>query len=112
MPRSGKSVHALPLPVRRVLRKLGADVANARKRRRLTMDLVAERASISRSTLQRIEKGEPGASIGNVATVLFVLGLESRLGMLVDASVDPWVLQVDEERLPQRVRRPRRRDQP
>jgi transcriptional regulator with XRE-family HTH domain len=104
MPRQGKSQAALPLPVKRALKKLGGDIADARKRRRLTAALVAERALISRGTLRRIESGDPGASLGNVATVLFVLGLADRIGDLIDVTADPYLPQAEAERLPQRVR--------
>lgn len=102
---------ALPFPVRRALRKLGGDIAAARKRRRITMALMAERALTSRQTIARLERGEPGVSIGIYATVLFVLGMTARLADLVDATVDPFVLDLDEERLPKRVRLPKRSDQ-
>jgi transcriptional regulator with XRE-family HTH domain len=99
--------YSIPLPVRRALRKLGQDIRSARLRRRLPAAVVAERASISRTTLFKLEKGEPGVSIGNVATVLFVLGLGDRLGELADIKHDERGLALDEERLPQRIR-PRR----
>ncbi|NJM32722.1 MAG: XRE family transcriptional regulator [Limnobacter sp.] len=66
---------------------------------------MAERASITRMTLSKIEKGEPGASIGAYATVLFVLGMVERLGALADVTQDAVGLELDEERLPQRIRR-------
>ena len=50
-------VSALPIPVRRALRKLGQDIKDARKRRRIPMALLAERARISRATLTKVEKG-------------------------------------------------------
>lgn len=101
-----KSLTALPLPVRRGLRKLGADIGAARKRRRITMQLMAERAFTSRQTIARVEKGDPRVSMGIYATVIFILGMTDRLSSLVDATVDPFVLDLDEERLPQRVRTP------
>ena len=104
MPRQGKSRAALPLPVKRALKKLGGDIADARKRRRLTASLVAERALISRGTLRRVESGDPGVSLGNVATVLFVLGLADRIGELIDVTADPYLPRAEAERLPQRVR--------
>lgn len=100
--------YSLPLPVRRALRKLGNDIREARLRRRLTTALVAERASISRTTLFKVEKGDPGVSIGNVATVLFVLGLSDRLGEIVDVLRDEHGLALEQSRLPKRIR-PRRR---
>jgi len=58
-----------------MLRKLGADIHDARRRRRLPMGIVAERAFTSRTTLQRIEEGDPGVGIGIYAAVLQALGL-------------------------------------
>jgi len=52
-----------PIPVRRALRKLGQDIRDARRRRRIPMEIMAERASISRTTLTKVEKGDPGVSI-------------------------------------------------
>ena len=75
---------ALPLSVRRALKKLGADIAVARKRRRLAMTVVAQRAFISRNTLTRVERGDAGVSIGIHTTVLFVFGLTDRLTQLAD----------------------------
>lgn len=94
----------LPHPIRRALTKLGQDVRDARRRRRLPMAVVAERAMITRPTLQRVERGDPGVSIGIYTTVLFVLGLGERLGELATASSDPVGLVLEEERLPERVR--------
>ena len=96
-----------PIPVRRVLRKLGSDIRDARRRRRIPVQLAAERASISRMTLLRIEKGESGVAMGSYATVLFTLGLADRLGDIADPRNDPTGLQLEEEHLPKRVRIPR-----
>ena len=97
----------MPLPVKRVLTKLGADIKSARLRRRITMTLMAERAFVARSTLQKVEQGDPGVSLGVYATVLFILGLSERISDLADA--DSVGLQLDEDRLPQRVRASKRR---
>jgi len=66
---------------------------------------MAERASISRTTLRKVEQGNPGVSIGIYATVLFVLGLHHRLADLADVRTDQVGLELEEERLPQRIRR-------
>lgn len=68
---------------------------------------MAERASISRTTLSKIEKGDPGVSLGLYATVLFVLGFIERLGDLADPGTDEVGLALEEEHLPQRIRRRR-----
>jgi transcriptional regulator with XRE-family HTH domain len=99
--------HTLPIPVQRALRKLGRDIRNSRRRRRIPVALLAERAFISRMTLNRIEKGEPGVSMGAYATVLFALGMADRVGDLADAKEDVVGRELEEERLPQRIRTPR-----
>lgn len=95
----------LPLPVQRVLRKLGRDIRDARLRRRIPTTIMAERASVSRTTLNKVEKGDPGVSLGIYATVLFVLGLADRIGDLADIKTDTVGLELEEENLPQRIRR-------
>lgn len=94
----------LPVPARRALRKLGSDIRDARLRRRIPVAVAAERASIGRSTLNRVEKGDPTVAVGIYATVLFVLGLVDRLGDLADARNDLTGLQLEEEHLPKRIR--------
>jgi transcriptional regulator with XRE-family HTH domain len=94
----------MPLPVKRALIKLGADIKAARQRRRIKMTLMAERAFVARSTLQKVERGDPGVSLGVYATVLFILGLSERIGELADVGIDRVGLQLEEDRLPQRVR--------
>ena len=94
----------LPLPVKRALEKLGADIGDARRRRRIPMALMAERAGIGRMTLVRIGQGDPAVSIGAYARVLFVLGLTTRLNELADASHDATGLALEEEHLPKRIR--------
>ncbi|MDE3074824.1 MAG: helix-turn-helix domain-containing protein [Chloroflexota bacterium] len=61
---------------------LGENVRLARQRRRLTMEMVAERAGLSRVTLSKIEHGDPSVTLGAYASVLFVLGLEQQLETL------------------------------
>jgi transcriptional regulator with XRE-family HTH domain len=102
------ALDALPVAVRRVLKKLGEDLAAARRRRRITMEIMAERAFISRKTLARVERGDSGVSIGIYATVLFALGMLDRLGDLVDSRSDQLGRVLQDERLPKRVRSQRR----
>ena len=100
-----RSDPTISVPVRRALRKLGQDIRDARVRRRISTTVMAERASISRTTLNKVEKGEPGASMGSYAVVLFVLGMADRIGELVDVKSDTLGLELQEERLPQRIRK-------
>jgi transcriptional regulator with XRE-family HTH domain len=63
----------------KILEELGENIKLARLRRQLSVEQVAERAGISRSTLWHIEKGAPTVSLGSYAQVLFILGLEKNL---------------------------------
>lgn len=99
---------ALPLPVGRALTRLGTDVRDARRRRRIPTATMAERAGISRTTLHKVERGDPGVSLGIYATVLFVLGLEERLAELADPRNDTVGLDLEAEALPKRIRGRRR----
>jgi transcriptional regulator with XRE-family HTH domain len=94
----------VPIPVARALRKLGHDIRDARRRRRIPVAILAERASIGRMTLHRIEKGDPRASIGAYATVLFALGMVERLADVADPRHDSVGLELEAEHLPERIR--------
>ena len=80
--------HNPPAAVRRALRKLGADIRDARRRRRLPMAVVAERAFTSRSTVQRVEAGDTNVGIGIYAGVLQALGLLDGLSRIADIGND------------------------
>ncbi len=98
------SARTVPIPVLRALRKLGHDTRDARRRRRIPVAILAERASISRMTLNKIEKGDPGVSLGHYATVLFALGLVDRLADVADPKNDTVGRALEEEHLPERIR--------
>lgn len=102
-----KPLSATPVPVRHTLAKLGADLREARLKRRIPMALLAERASISRTTLGHIEKGDGGVTLGNYARTLFALGLLDRLAELADPRHDETGLTIASEQLPKRIRQRR-----
>ena len=56
-----------------ILEQMGEQIKLARLRRRLSAELVAERAGISRATLWNVEKGRPSVAIGIYAAVLHAL---------------------------------------
>lgn len=97
----------LPAPVRRSLITFGADISIARRKRRLTLRMMAERLGVSMSTYRRVEQGDPTVTVGVHAMVLFVLGLGTPMAQLADQSSDDVGLLLDTERLPKRVRRVR-----
>lgn len=78
---------------------------DARRRRRISVAVMSERAAISRATLNKIEKGEPGVSFGSYAMVLFILGLTERLSDLIDVKSDDVGLELAEQELPKRIRK-------
>ena len=94
----------LPPKVRRSLAKLGADLAVARRKRALTMQMMAERLGVAKSTYVRVEKGDPSVTMGVYAMAMFVLGFGEPLGQIVDPRGDEQGLLLDVERLPKRVR--------
>lgn len=102
--RSG-TVDVMPFSVRRSLRKLGGDIALARRKRRLTAEMMMERTGLSKATYARVEAGEPTVSVGAYAMALFALGLGTALSHLADPRADDTGLLMEEERLPKRVRR-------
>lgn len=65
---------------------------------------MAERVFITRTTLLKAERGDPGVSLGVYATILFVLGLAGRLAAVADIRADDVGLRLDEERLPKSIR--------
>ena len=99
------SVHdVLPPKVRRSLVKFGGDIALARRKRRLTTQMMAERLGVSKSTYLRVEKGDPTVSMGIYGMALFVLGFGEVFGDLIDQRHDDQGLLLDTQRVPKRVR--------
>ncbi len=94
----------LPITLRRNLKNLGESLKKARLRRRLKMTTIADRAGISRETLAKIQRGDPGVGIGNYAAVIFALGLGTEWMKLADITEDPVGQALDDERLPRRAR--------
>ena len=94
----------LPSKLRRGLKKLGEDIGIARRKRRLTVAMMAERVGIAESTYLRAEKGDPKVSLGAYAMVLFVLGFSEALADLIDPRKDDQGLLLDVERVPKRIR--------
>lgn len=69
--------------------------------------MVASRAGITRSTLYRVEAGDPGVSIGTYASVLRVLGLQTDLEAV--AKDDALGRKLQDLELPVRRVAPRRK---
>ena len=94
----------LPANLRRSLAKFGHDLAVARRKRHLTVAMMAQRTGVAIATYSRVEKGDPSVAMGAYAMALFVLGFGEAFGNLTDARHDDEGLLLDEQRLPKRVR--------
>jgi hypothetical protein len=85
---------------------LAQDIAVARTRRRIPQRLLAERMMVSLDTVQRLEHGDPGISLGVLATALWSLGLLDNLTNLASPDHDTVGQTEEQQRLPRRVRTP------
>jgi transcriptional regulator with XRE-family HTH domain len=100
------AVSRTPAAVSRSMRKLGEDLNTWRKLRRLTVNEVADRAGVGKTTVLRLEAGG-GSTLENLLRVARALGvLDSLTGALDPYDTDIGRLRADEA-LPERVRRPR-----
>jgi transcriptional regulator with XRE-family HTH domain len=94
-----------PLAAQRSARQIGENLRAWRILLELTAEQVAERAGVARSTIGRLERGEPTVGFDVVLTVAHALGV---LDAIV-AATDPYETPVGraraDERLPRRVRR-------
>jgi transcriptional regulator with XRE-family HTH domain len=100
---------SIPLPAKHALRKLGRDLALARRKRGISTADMAARIYVGRPTLWRLEQGDPAVSLGTLATAAFILQLHDKLANLASPSTDELALSLDEERLPKKIHRPRSR---
>lgn len=72
----------MPRPLEQLLQIVGEQIMLARKRRHLSMQDMADRATVTRLTVSRVEHGDPAVSMGIYARVLFALNLEKDLSLL------------------------------
>lgn len=101
-----KTVVVMP-KTREILEQMGDQIRLARLRRKLSAQLVAERAGISRQTLTAIEKGTPTVTIGAYAAVLHALNnLDTDL--LLVAKDDELGRKLQDLALPTRRRAPKK----
>ena len=74
----------MPRALSQALQQLGERIMLARKRRHLSMQDVAERATVTRLTISKVEHGDPTVSMGIYARVLYALNLEKDITLLAD----------------------------
>lgn len=90
---------SLPLEAERALADLGHDLALARRRRKETQDQWAQRLGVSKSTLRRMESGDPAVGVGVYAGALWLIGRAMALTGLAAPEHDRQALGVELERL-------------
>jgi hypothetical protein len=93
-----KASHALtqmPPSTVAALEQLGADLAVARLRRKESLKTWARRIGVSVPTLLRLEAGEPGVSLGVLATALWLIGRDATLATLATPKEDRGALELD-----------------
>jgi transcriptional regulator with XRE-family HTH domain len=95
----------LPLQATERIKELGYGVRVARTRRAMSIAEVAEKAGIHRNTLNALELGKPGISLGAYVTVLWVLGLDKTLDAVAHPDADIHGKTLEASRRPARVRK-------
>ena len=103
-----KAVTVLP-STEKILETMGEQIKLARLRRQLSVELVAERAGISRATLWNVEKGSPSVAIGIYAAVLHALNNMDK-DLLLIAKDDVWGRTMQDLKLPVRQRAKKKED--
>lgn len=90
-----------------ILKTMGEQIKLARLRRNLSVELVAERAGISRATLWKVEQGVPSVAIGIYASVLHALNNMDK-DLLLVAKDDAMGRRMQDLELITRKRAPRK----
>ena len=90
-----QAVRSLPSPAVNALRRLGADLAIARKRRKESLKTWATRMQVSVPTLMKMEKGDPTVSMGVYATALWLINRHEALGEVADPAQDRTALEAE-----------------
>ncbi|MET0963199.1 MAG: helix-turn-helix domain-containing protein [Noviherbaspirillum sp.] len=93
-----------PFEVAETLKTLGENIRVARIRRRMKQEELAQKCSITRKTLYGIEKGLPGVGIGQIFSVLWVMGLLDSAKELADPDKDEHGKILEAARQKKRVR--------
>jgi transcriptional regulator with XRE-family HTH domain len=98
----------LPIEAAEGIKELGYRVRLARTRRGMSIAEVAAKAGINRNTLNALELGKPGVSIGAYVTVLWALGLDRTLESVAHPDSDIHGKTLEASRRPTRIRKSRK----
>jgi len=72
----------MPRSVAQNLELMGEQIMLARKRRHLTVQDIADRATVTRFTVSKVEHGDPSVAMGIYARVLYALNLENDIKLI------------------------------
>jgi transcriptional regulator with XRE-family HTH domain len=89
--------------IARVIARIGADISLARRVRGMAADDFAKRIGISRSTLHRLETGDPGVALNTLAMALHALGRLDAFAQIADASNDHVTIMQMKDHAPKRI---------
>lgn len=95
MTKASAALTQMPPSTLAALQQLGADLAVARLRRKESLKTWAKRIGVSVPTLLRLEAGEPGVSLGVLATALWLVGRDGALATLATPREDRGALELD-----------------
>ncbi len=95
MSKASAALSQMPPSTVAALQQLGADLAVARLRRKESLKTWAKRIGVSVPTLLRLEAGEPGVSLGVLATALWLVGRDGALATLATPREDRGALELD-----------------
>lgn len=87
----------MPRTLTQHLELMGEQIMLARKRRHLSMQDIADRATVTRLTVSKVEHGDPTVSMGIYARILFALNLEKDITLI--AADDPLGRQLQDAEL-------------
>ena len=87
----------MPRALKQYLELMGEQIMLARKRRHLSMQNIADRATVTRLTVSKVEHGDPTVSMGIYARILFALNLEKDITLI--AADDPLGRQLQDAEL-------------
>ncbi|MCY3883959.1 MAG: helix-turn-helix transcriptional regulator [Gammaproteobacteria bacterium] len=90
--------------VSRAVARIGSSFKTARLRRRLSQKDMAMKMGVSLGTVQRIERGDPGVAIGNIAMAFLCINCLEKLESVLDPSLDEIGAVMDAVYLPKRAR--------
>lgn len=90
----------------KMLKAFGLRLKTARLVRRFSIEIVAERANVSRQTITKVEQGHPTVTMGTYLRVMAVLGFDKDIELLI--ANDRAAIKLLEDGVVTRKRAPKR----